>query len=99
MLYLSTLGLLLLILGLIILKKSVKLVALGIVCALVGAAAVVLTVSWSVIDDQSRTAKCASLDGHYGGGSCYVQGVEKDLNNLENFVKKEVNNVNINGTK
>lgn len=88
MLYLTVGSLLLLILGAIIIKKSSKLVGLGIVLALVGAG---LTVTMGVQlfrDDQSKTAKCASLDGHFGGGACYVQGVEKDLNNLEDFVKK-----------
>lgn len=88
MLYLTVVGLLLLILGGIIVKKSVKLVGLGIVLALAGAAAVVTLGAEVIRDDQNKSAKCASLDGQYGGGACYVQGVEKDLNNLEEFFKQ-----------
>jgi len=88
MLYLTVLGLLLLILGGIIIKKSSKIVGFGIVLALIGAAMVVLLGVEVIRDDQSKTAKCASLDGHYGGGSCYVEGVEKDMDNLEDFFKK-----------
>lgn len=87
MLYLTVLGLLALILGGIIIKKSTKIVGLGILLALAGAAMVVACGGWAIADDQSKTAKCASLDGHYGGGACYVQGVEKDLNNVEDFFK------------
>ena len=82
MLYLTVGGLLALILGGIIIKKSSKFVGLGIILALVGAGLAV-TMGFELFrDDQSKTAKCASLDGHYGGGSCYVQGVEKDLKEL-----------------
>ena len=88
MLYLTVLGLLLLILGGIIIKKSSKIVGFGVVLALIGAAMVVLLGVEVIRDDQSKTAKCASLDGHYGGGSCYVEGVEKDMDNLEDFFKK-----------
>lgn len=88
MLYLTVAGLLALILGAIVIKKSSKFVGAGIILALVGAAMVVLLGVELIRDDQSKTAKCASLDGHFGGGACYVQGVEKDLNNLEDFVKK-----------
>lgn len=88
MLYLTVSGLLALILGAIVIKKSAKFVGVGIILALVGAAMVVILGVECIKDDQSKTAKCASLDGHYGGGACYVQGVEKDLNNLEDFVKK-----------
>ena len=90
MLYLTVLGLLALIIGGIIIKKSAKIVGFGIVLALVGAAMIVICGGKAIADDQSKTAKCASLDGHYGGGSCYVQGVEKDLNNIEDFVKKDL---------
>lgn len=90
MLYLTIAGLLLLILGGIIIKKSSKLVGLGIVLALVGAGTTVALGAELFRDDQSKTAKCASLDGHFGGGACYVQGVEKDLNNLEDFIKKDL---------
>ena len=88
MLYLTVSGLLALILGAIVIKKSAKFVGVGIILTLVGAAMVVILGVECIKDDQSKTAKCASLDGHYGGGACYVQGVEKDLNNLEDFVKK-----------
>ena len=90
MLYLTVLGLLLLIVGGIIIKKSAKIVGVGIVLALVGAAMVVLLGAECIRDDQSKTAKCASLDGHYGGGACYVQGVEKDMNNIEEFFQKDL---------
>lgn len=90
MLYLSLLGLFALIIGGVIIKKSAKIVGLGVALALIGAAMIVICGGWAIADDQSKTAKCASLDGHYGGGSCYVQGVEKDLNNLEDFVKKDL---------
>ena len=90
MLYLSILGLLLLILGGIIISKSAKLIGLGIILALAGAATVVGLGAEIIRDDQSKTAKCASLDGHYGGGYCYVQGVEKDMNNIEDFFKKDL---------
>ena len=87
MLYLSLLGLILLIAGAIIIKKSAKIVGVGIALAFIGAAVIVGMGIWLIRDDQSKTAKCASLDGHFGGGSCYVQGVEKDLNNIEDFFK------------
>ena len=90
MLYLSVIGLLLLILGGIIIKVSTKFVGLGIILALIGAGSFVTLGIEAIKDDQSKTAKCASLDGHYGGGACYVQGVEKDLNNIEDFFKDEV---------
>lgn len=90
MLYLTVLGLLALIIGGIIIKKSAKIVGVGIALAFIGAAMVVACGGWVIADDQSKTAKCASLDGHYGGGSCYVQGVEKDLDNLEDFIKKDL---------
>lgn len=90
MLYLTVLGLLLLIVGGIIVKKTTKFVWLGILLALSGAGSVVTLGIQIIKDDQSKTAKCASLDGHYGGGACYVQGVEKDVNNLEDFVKKDL---------
>lgn len=90
MLYLSVGGLLLLILGGIFIKVVPKLVEFGIVLAFIGAAMFV-TLGVSVIrEDQSKTARCASLDGHYGGGFCYVQGVEKDLDKLETMVKKDL---------
>lgn len=88
MLYLTIAGLLLLIVGGIMIKKLPKLVGLGILLAIAGAGAIVVLGVQIIRDDMSKTAKCASLDGHYGGGACYVQGVEKDLNNLEDFVKK-----------
>lgn len=88
MLYLTVAGLLLLIIGAIIVKKSAKLIGLGIILALIGAAAVVILGVEIVRDDMNKSAKCASLDGQYGGGACYVEGVEKDLNNLEDFIKK-----------
>ena len=90
MLYLTVLGLLLLIIGGVIIKKSTKIIGFGIVLALVGAAMVVILGVECISQDQSKTAKCASLDGHYGGGACYVQGVEKDLNNIEDFVQKDL---------
>lgn len=88
MLYGTIIGLILLIAGAIIIKKSAKIVGVGIALAFIGAAVIVGMGIALVRDDQSKTAKCASLDGHFGGGYCYVQGVEKDLNNLEDFVKK-----------
>lgn len=90
MLYLSVLGLLMLILGGIIIKKSSKFVGGGIIMALVGAAVFVIMGVMLVRDDQSKTAKCASLDGHFGGGQCYVEGVEKDLDNIEDWFKKDL---------
>lgn len=89
MFYLSVAGLLLLILGAILIKVTSKFVGLGIVIALLGAGMFV-TLGVDVIrENNNRAAKCASLDGEYGGGACYVQGVEKDLNNIEDWVKKE----------
>ena len=90
MLYLSIAGLLLLILGGIIIKVSTKAVGIGIVLALIGAGMFVTLGVEVIRDDQSKTAKCASLDGHYGGGACFVQGVEKDLNNIESWAEKEL---------
>lgn len=87
MFYLTVVGLLLLILGGIVVKKSTKFVGVGIVLALLGAAAVVTLGAEVLRDDMSKSAKCASLDGEYGGGACYVQGVEKDLENIEDFLK------------
>lgn len=87
MLYLTVAGLLMLILGGIIVKKSTRFVGVGIILALVGAAAVVTLGAEIIRDDMNKSAKCASLDGEYGGGACYVQGVEKDLNNIEDFFK------------
>ena len=85
MLYLTIFALLALIIGGFIIKFSAKLEGFGIALAFVGAGLVVTTGILLIRDDQSKTAKCASLDGHFGGGSCYVQGVEKDLNNIEDF--------------
>ena len=82
MLYLTVGGLLALILGGIIIKKSIKFAGLGIILALIGAGLAVTMGVGLFRDDQSKTAKCASMDGHYGGGSCYVQGVEKDLKEI-----------------
>lgn len=90
MLYLSIMGLLLLILGGIIIKVSTKAVGIGIVIALIGAGLFVTLGVEVVREDMSKSAKCASLDGEYGGGACYVQGVEKDLNNIEEWVKKDL---------
>lgn len=87
MFYLTVVGLLLLILGGIVVKKSTRFVGVGIVLALSGAAAVVTLGAEVLRDDMSKSAKCASLDGEYGGGACYVQGVEKDLENIEDFLK------------
>lgn len=87
MLYLTVAALLTLISGGVIIKKSSKFVGLGVILALVGAGATVVLGVTLFRDDQSKTAKCASLDGHFGGGNCYVQGVEKDLNNLDEFFK------------
>ena len=90
MLYLSVAGLLLLILGGVLVGKTAKFVGLGIVLALFGAGSFVTIGIKAIQEDMSKTAKCASLDGHYGGGQCYVQGVEKDLDNIEDFVKKDL---------
>lgn len=90
MLYLSVAGLLLLILGFVIIKVATKGVGFGIILALVGAAMFVTLGVEVIRDDMSKSAKCASLDGQYGGGVCFVQGVEKDLNNIEEWVKKDL---------
>ena len=87
MLYLTVAGLLLLIAGGIVLKMT-RFAGLGIIIAFLGAGLVVTLGITLIRDDQSKTAQCASLDGHFGGGSCYVQGVEKDLTNIENDFKK-----------
>lgn len=89
MLYLSVGGLLACILGAIFIKVLPRLATLGVILAFIGASLFICLGVATIRDDQSKTAKCASLDGHFGGGSCYVAGVEKDLNNLEDFVKKE----------
>lgn len=88
MLYLTIVGLALLIAGGIVIKKSKKFVWIGILLALAGAGSSVIMGVRLFIDDQSKTAKCASLDGHYGGGACYYQGVEQDLDNIDDLVKK-----------
>ena len=88
MLYASVAGLLMLILGAIFIKAIPKLVSLGVALAMIGAVLFVCLGVALIRDDQSKTAKCASLDGHFGGGACYVQGVEKDLDNIEDFFKK-----------
>lgn len=90
MLYLTVFGVMLLAAGGIVIKKTQKFAIIGIILAFVGAAMAVIMGVMLFRDDQSKTAKCASLDGHYGGGACYVQGVEKDLNNIEDFIKKDL---------
>lgn len=90
MLYLTVFGLLLLAAGGVIIKNSTKIVGLGIALAFIGAAMAVTLGFNCILEDQSKTAKCASLDGHYGGGACYVQGVEQDLNNIETFLQKDL---------
>ena len=81
MLWLTLGGLITLIAGGIVIKFT-KATLIGIILAIVGAIlAVVMGVA--VIKDQAKNgAKCASMLGHYGGDTCYVEGVEKDLKEI-----------------
>ena len=87
MLYLTVAALVLLVVGAVMVKMT-KLTGLGIILAILGAVSAILLGGNIIREDTSKSAKCASLDGKYGGGACYVQGVEKDLTNIENEVKK-----------
>ena len=88
MLYLTVASLLLLVIGAIVVKKSKNFVYIGIALAVLGAVSAVLLGAEIIRQDNNKSAKCASLDGEYGGGACYVQGVEKDLTNIESELKK-----------
>lgn len=83
MLYLTVASLVALVIGAVVIKKSTKFAGIGIIIAILGAVAAVLLGYNIIREDTSKSAKCASLDGKYGGGACYVQGVEKDLENIE----------------
>lgn len=87
MLYLTVASLVLLVIGGIVIKKSSKFAGLGIIIAIVGAVASALLGYEVIRQDTNKSAKCASLDGEYGGGACYVQGVEQDLENIEKVVE------------
>lgn len=81
MLWLTLGGLATLIAGGCVIKFS-KATMIGIILAVIGAIlSVVMGVS--TIKEQARNgAKCASALGHYGGDTCYVEGVEKDLKEI-----------------
>lgn len=82
MLYLLVGSLMLLAIGAIVIKWIPKLAVLGLLVAIVGAG---LTIAMGIAvprEDAKNAAKCASIDGSYGGDTCFVSGVEKDLENL-----------------
>ena len=71
-----------LIAGALIIKLIPKLTILGILIAIVGAfSAITLGITVSK-EDARNAAKCASIDGSYGGDTCFVSGVEKDLEKI-----------------
>lgn len=81
MLWLTLGGLASLIAGRFMIKFS-KVTGLGIILAIVGAI-LASTMGVLTIKEQARNgAKCASALGHYGGDTCYVEGVEKDLKEI-----------------
>ena len=81
MLWLTLGGLVTLIAGGLTIKFS-KATTLGIILAIVGAILSVI-MGVGVVKDQAKNgAKCASMLGHYGGDTCYVEGVEKDLKEI-----------------
>ena len=82
MLWLTVGSLIALGLGIVFLKAIPKLAMLGVILAVVGAILTVILGVAVIRDDAKNGAKCASLDGSYGGDTCYVEGVEKDLSEV-----------------
>ena len=81
MLWLTLGGLITLIAGGLIIKFS-KATIVGIILAIIGAILSVVMGISVVKEDARNGAKCASMLGHYGGDTCYVEGVEKDLKEI-----------------
>lgn len=81
MLWLTVGGLVALVAGAIMIKLS-KATGLGIILAIVGAALAATMGIMTMKEDAKNGAKCASALGHYGGDTCYVEGVEKDLKEI-----------------
>ena len=79
MLWLLLGSLALLIAGGIIIKVLPKLVLLGAILALMGAVGAGGMWITTLKEDAKNAAKCASIDGSYGGDTCFVSGIEKDL--------------------
>lgn len=82
MLWLTIGGLMFLILGAIVVKATEK-IAVGLILAVIGAILTCVMGGILIRDYDSNSAKCASISGHYGGDSCYVEGVEKDLKEIK----------------
>lgn len=81
MLWLTLGGLAALIAGGVMIKFT-KVTGIGIILAIAGAI-LASTMGVLTIKEQARNgAKCASALGHYGGDTCYVEGVEKDLKEI-----------------
>ena len=81
MLWLTIGGLVSLIAGGIMIKLS-KATGIGIILAILGAILASTMGIMTVKEDAKNGAKCASMLGHYGGDTCYVEGVEKDLKEI-----------------
>lgn len=81
MFWLTLGGLATLIAGGLIIKFS-KATMLGVILAIIGAILSVVLGINVVKEDARNGAKCASMLGHYGGDTCYVEGVEKDLKSI-----------------
>ena len=81
MLWLTIGGLVSLIAGGIMIKLS-KATGVGIILAILGAILASTMGIMTMKEDAKNGAKCASMLGHYGGDTCYVEGVEKDLKEI-----------------
>lgn len=81
MLWLTLGGLASLIAGGIMIKFS-KATKLGILLAVAGAILASVMGVLNIKEQARNGAKCASALGHYGGDTCYVEGVEKDLKEI-----------------
>lgn len=82
MLWLLLGALVALIAGGLIIKLLPKLALLGILAAVVGAFMAVGLGWWAFTDNSKNAAKCASIDGSFGGNTCFVDGIEKDLKEI-----------------
>lgn len=81
MLWMTVGGLVLLLAGLLVVVKT-KATLVGAIIALAGAAIAVTMFITVQKEDAKNAAKCASVTGSYGGDTCYIEGVEKDLKEI-----------------
>lgn len=81
MLWLTLGGLITLIAGGIVIKFT-RFTFVGIILAVLGAILAAVMFIMVQKEDAKNGAKCASMLGHYGGDTCYVEGVEKDLKQI-----------------